>query len=244
MARLGLIVLAATLASCSAAVVDGGLEESTVAALPDEVAPPTPTPRPTRTIRILHREGWGAAPPSAPFVAHRIERITVHHTADVLAENSLAPKRIRSHQRYHQSLGWPDLAYHFVIDLDGNVYEGRPTTARGDTRTSYDPTGHLLITLEGNFEEQEPTVEQLESLVSMLAWGASEYGVDPATIQGHSDVAATACPGRAVRALLSDGTLLARVAALMDLEDVGLLRASPDESREAIDLIRAPDRIE
>jgi hypothetical protein len=120
---------------------------------------------------------------------------------------------LRQHQQYHQSRGWPDLAYHFMIDAEGNVYEGRPVTAVGDTGTDYDPTGHLLICCEGNFDEQDIPDAQYETLVRMVAWGAAEYGVDPATVQGHRDVAATSCPGDNLYRLLANGTLMADVGA-------------------------------
>jgi hypothetical protein len=83
----------------------------------------------------------------------------------VLTENRLAPARLRDHQAYHQGQGWADLAYHFAIDRDGNVYEARPYSAPGDTFTNYDPAGHFLPVLEGDYREQEPTDRQLESWV-------------------------------------------------------------------------------
>ncbi len=167
-------------------------------------------------MSVLCREAWGAQPPSGEFTEHTIERITVHHTAAIIEDNRLSPGFTRKHQADHQSLGWPDIAYHFLIDRNGHVYQGRPYTAVGDTRTSYDPTGHLLIAVKGNFEEQELTEAQLDSLIAMLAWGVSEFGVDPSEITGHRDWAATACPGESLYALIADGDLA--VAAVTKLE--------------------------
>ena len=133
----------------------------------------------------------------------------------VLEENTLAPARLRQHQRFHQSRGWPDLAYHFMIDAAGNVYEGRPVEAVGDTGTEYDPTGHLLICCEGNFDEQELPPAQYGALIRMVAWGVAEYGVDPASVQGHRDVAATSCPGDRLYGPISDGTLAGAVTAVL-----------------------------
>ena len=56
--------------------------------------------------------------------------MTVHHTAAVLDSNHKIPARVRQHQRFHiDDRGWPDLAYHFIVDANGHVYEGRPVTA-------------------------------------------------------------------------------------------------------------------
>ncbi len=139
----------------------------------------TTTTLPAATVSAICREAWGAQPPTGEFTEHTIERITVHHTAAVIEDNRLAPAITRKHQADHQGIGWPDLAYHFVIDRNGHIYEGRPYTAVGDTRTSYDPTGHLLIAVKGNFEEQELTGPQLASLIAMLAWGVGEFEVPP-----------------------------------------------------------------
>ena len=66
--------------------------------------------------------------------------IALRHTAAALATVAQAPGRLRSHQRFHQEQGWPDIAYHYGIDLAGNVYELRDPRLAGDTFTDYDPT--------------------------------------------------------------------------------------------------------
>ncbi len=184
-------------------------------------SPTTTTAAPTTTattggpvegIPVICKEAWGALPVAGEFVTHEIEYITVHHTAVVLASNADAPGRVRQHQQFHQSRGWPDLAYHFIIDAAGNVYEGRPIETVGDTGTDYDPTGHLLICCEGDFNQQEISSEQYARLVQMVAWGAAEYAIDPATVQGHRDLAATSCPGDNLYPLIAAGTLASDVA--------------------------------
>jgi len=177
-------------------------------------APGGTTQPPARQVEVLCRDAWGAQPPTGAFVEHRIERMTIHHTAAVLAASRDAPSKARDHQRYHQSLGWPDLAYHYLVDLDGNIYEGRPVTAVGDTATDYDPTGHFLVCLEGNYQEQQPTSVQLDSVVGLLAWASDHFDVSPQTIGGHRDWAATRCPGANVAVLIGDGSLAAAVTAL------------------------------
>ena len=142
------------------------------------------------------------------MVEHSIERLTIHHTGVELGDNRLAPARLRAHQVFHQDdRGWPDLAYHFAIDRDGNVYEGRSVQYRGDTATSYDPTGHLLVVLEGNFDVEPVPERQMSSLLDLLAWGLMEYEMSPESIKGHRDYASTSCPGGAVYDEIESGTL-------------------------------------
>jgi hypothetical protein len=148
-----------------------------------------------RRLEVICRDAWGAVEPTSEFRRHRIRRLTIHHSGVALTDNRAAPARFRSHQRSHQSRGWPDIAYHLLIDRNGNVYEGRPIGAVGDTATNYDPKGHLGILCEGHFGEQRPSPEQIEALVSVLAWASGRFEVGSGLIHGHQDYADTACPG-------------------------------------------------
>ncbi len=147
------------------------------------------------------------------FVGHTIERLTVHHKASVLSSNTHAPAKARQHQKFHQDSGWPDVAYHFMVDAHGHVYEGRPTWAAGDTFTDYDPAGHFLVCGEGDFNQQALPQAQLEAMADVLAWAAVQFGVSPETIRGHRDYAATTCPGANLAPLVDDGTVRAMVEA-------------------------------
>lgn len=161
------------------------------------------------SIEAICVAGWGGMSAQGEFEEHVIERLTVHHTASRLDTNTRAPHHVRGHQRFHQrDRGWPDLAYHFIVDLNGHVYEGRPLWARGDTGTTYDPAGHFLVGCEGDFDQQEPSAAQVQTLVAMLAWASAEFGVDPSTVGGHRDWAATSCPGRDLYPLIETGSLL------------------------------------
>jgi hypothetical protein len=166
-------------------------------------------------VEVICKQAWGANPVAGEFTSHTIENITVHHTAVVLSTNAAAPARARQHQSYHQELGWPDLAYHYLIDANGHVYEGRPVAAVGDTATDYDPTGHFLVCCEGDFNKQELPAAQYEALIRMLAWGVNEFRIEPTSIQGHREVASTSCPGDNLHQRISDGTIAADVALLV-----------------------------
>jgi hypothetical protein len=162
-------------------------------------------------MEVICKAAWGAAPIQGQLVEHQIERLTVHHTAVAMGSNTDAPARIRSYQNYHQESGWPDVAYHYLIDANGHIYEGRPVSARGDTFTEYDPTGHFLVCCDGHFDQQVIPAAQLASLANVLAWASVRFGVDPATIAGHRDYAAITCPGSNLASVVADGTLLSMV---------------------------------
>jgi hypothetical protein len=162
-------------------------------------------------LEILCRASWGAAAPRGTLPRHTIDELTVHHTAAVLSDNRKAPRRVRSFQQGHLDDGFVDLAYHYVIDAHGNVYEARSTDIPGETYTDYDPRGHFLAVCDGNFEEQPIPAAQLEALALLLAWASARFGVPTTRITGHRDEAATACPGEHLYAHLRDGSLKAAV---------------------------------
>jgi hypothetical protein len=165
-----------------------------------------PQPDDTSGLEFVAREGWGAVPADvSQLTTHAIDTLTVHHAGDQAA--TTGPARYRSWQSFHMSRDWGDLAYHFIIGIDGTVYEARDTRYAGATGTNYDPAGHFLVVVEGNFDIDEPTQLQLDSLVTVLAWAAMEFDVSPSTIGGHRDHAATACPGGNLYPYIASGDL-------------------------------------
>jgi hypothetical protein len=154
------------------------------------------------------------------FEPHEIRQITIHHAGDL--DGVIGPAQYRSWQSWHHYLGWPDLAYHFIVGHDGKVYEGRPYTAVGDTATEYDPTGHFLIVVEGDFNEDTPTTEQLEMTAQLVAWASLQFGVSVETVTGHRDHAATTCPGDNLYTHIHDGSLADRATEILDTGGVTL----------------------
>lgn len=79
--------------------------------------------------------------------------------------------------------GWPDIPYHYLIDPDGKIYEGRDITLAGDTNTEYDPVGHALVVVLGDFDKIDPNAAQLDATVNVMAMLAKRYNVAPTTIK-------------------------------------------------------------
>jgi hypothetical protein len=166
---------------------------------------------PGEQIDVLCRDGWKARPARPGLVMHQIDRLTVHHSGTIFRDNRRAPGTVRRFQAYHQGKGYADIAYHYVIDAAGNIYQGRDPAFKGDTPTDYDPSGHLLICLAGNFEVQEPSSSQMDALVALLAWASAQYQVPTDRIAGHRDHAHTLCPGRRLHERLLSGEIRRKV---------------------------------
>jgi hypothetical protein len=213
------------------------LAEPAAAPMSPTPAAEPPAPAAVTRLEVIPRSAWGAKPVRGALVPHTLARLTVHHSAQRAPDVNGAPARIRGFQAFHQSKGFPDIAYHYVIDRAGNVYEGRDEATVGSTFTNYDPAGHFLALLDGNFEVQEPTAEQMEALARLLAWASVRHGLPTSTISGHRDHAATACPGKAVYATLQDGSLKRRVDALVAAGPVELVQLGEAEGAARVKMI-------
>src|SRR5687767_4355262 len=152
-------------------------------------------------------------------VPHRITHVTLHHTGS--PEPLLPTDDPRAKLRGLQSWGardrnWWDVPYHYLIDLDGRIYEGRDWRFMGETNTTYDPEGHFLISVIGNYGRQEATPAQVEAIANLMAWALAHFDVPVERIGGHYNYAQTGCPGRQLRRYLEDGTFRQMVLERLD----------------------------
>ena len=191
------------------------------------------------SIEMICRRAWSAVKPTGEFERHRIKRMTVHHSAVLLTDNSDAPAHLRSHQASHQGRGWPDIAYHLIVDRGGNVYEGRPMWATPDTATNYDPTGHFTVMCEGNFEEQRPSRAQIDALAGVLAWASERFDIAPRTISGHQEYADTACPGDKLQSIIAGGVVRQKVKERLAAGGVELVEVCGTEGKRRVQAIEA-----
>lgn len=163
---------------------------------------------------IISRAQWGAneslrsgSPEFAP-----LRRAIVHHT--VTATNESNPiGRMRAIYEFHTAgRGWSDIAYNFVVDGAGRVYEGRrggsgaPDGEDGSGRgvigahAKGHNAGSVGIAMLGTYTDGRilPTEAALDAVAAVVAWKFGPRGIDPraaGALVGHRDVVATGCPG-------------------------------------------------
>jgi hypothetical protein len=137
----------------------------------------------------------------------RITKITVHHEGmDAADECSLAEvkQELRTIQRGHeQRMHAGDIGYHFIIDYNGRVWEGRDLCWQGAHAGNNDANrGNIGIVLLGNFEVQHPSEAQLAQLRQLLDYLMARYNIAPDRVYTHREIkkafglAGTECPGR------------------------------------------------
>ena len=63
----------------------------------------------------------------------KIDELIIHCTAtraEWMSDNSTAAK-VKEVTKWHLDRGWSDCGYHYLIDRDGTVAEGRPVEQAG-----------------------------------------------------------------------------------------------------------------
>lgn len=164
---------------------------------------------------IVPVSAWGGTPADAAQANRQtITHITLHHQGEPYKPGTDPQQYLRNLQTWSRNTKhWLDIPYHYIIDLDGYIYEGRKIDYAGDTNTEYDPTGHALIEVVGNFEEVEPNQQQLDAIVRLMALLAKKYEVTLDHIASHRDFSKqTVCPGANLYRYVQDGYFRHKVA--------------------------------
>ncbi len=151
----------------------------------------------------IPRSAWanGAPIPARMDPLTGVSRITLHHdgmTPFASTSQGDAAARIDAIRRAHQSQGWGDVGYHFIIDPAGRVWEGRLLQFQGAHVKDKNP-GNIGIVCLGNFERQSPTPAQVESLRDFVRRVQAAYRIPASRIHTHRELASTLCPGGALQ---------------------------------------------
>lgn len=125
--------------------------------------------------------------------------ITVHHdalNASGLRGYGASVQRLNSVRRSHLDRGpsWVDIGYHYIIDPEGRIWEGRPISIEGAHVASKNDH-NLGIMCMGNFNEHRPTQAQLNTLDGFLAAQIRAYRVPMSRVYTHQEIGQTECPG-------------------------------------------------
>ena len=193
----------------------------------------TPDPAAAMPARpgFVTRKEWGANESlrslycdGEPDYADRLKVAYVHHTAGSNTySKSESDDVVRAIYSYHvRSRHYCDIAYNFLVDRFGRIYEGRyggvskPVIGGHASGFNTSSTG---IAAMGDFSSVQPSRALRSSLKRLLAWrldvahlppagwnkmksaggGSSRYGAGQVVrlrvITGHRDTSYTSCPG-------------------------------------------------
>lgn len=146
------------------------------------------------TMEIVSRAEWGArAPVAVSGMPVPTPRLWLHHTA---AEWH-GPEGVRQTQDFHMdSRGYNDIAYSFLVDDDGTIYEGRGAGVVGGHTEGDNDESHAICAM-GNFVNRPPTDAMVSSIANLVRHGAAHRWWPAQLTGGHKDApgASTQCPG-------------------------------------------------
>lgn len=179
-------------------------------------------------INIITRNEWGCPDqdPNSPYNCNNPDwhpmyfpttHIIVHHT--VTSNNVTDWKReVRNIWYSHSHVrdvdpddgvqGWTDIGYNFLIDPNGEIYEGRygGEGVTGGHVTSHN-NGTVGISMIGTYSEADITPAARQSLNNLVIALSARYrfnpyevapdstGIQNPRLSGHRDWQQTACPG-------------------------------------------------
>ena len=163
---------------------------------------------------IFTRGDWGARSPdtSTMTVRGRAKRIIYHHSADKFDSTNISDviAEIKNIQNKHMSDPdiESDIAYHYVIDPAGRIWEARSLYYKGAHAYGYN--NDIGVVLLGDFEPRalnlwNPNVlnqKQKDAMERLAKWLCFEHdldrvvsGVDRSPVSTHRTVNETDCPG-------------------------------------------------
>jgi hypothetical protein len=185
------------------------------------------------SLDIIPRSGWeadedlrfdGASNEIWPTEYQDPEKFVIHHTAGGDGGNDPAGT-IRGIYYWHATvLGWGDIGYNYLIDQNGNIYEGR---SGGDGAVGahvyrnkacaisrfggaeYEKNfnkGTVGISVLGDYEDLELNSAVKSAITRLIANKAVQFAIEPngesfffdntyPNIVGHKDLDCTLCPG-------------------------------------------------
>ena len=178
----------------------------------------------------LDRETWGALPRNDDnmnaidgSVSNYYNIVVIHHTD---GPQDASPIEV---QKEHLDKKLSDIGYHYIIDSDGVVYEGRELQFIGAHVTGGN-SGKIGIVLTGNFQSgqdiwssiknfvqgampTQPTSAQIDSLKNLISALDSAYGIE--FVGGHRDYVSvgmaeqgTSCPGDSLYEILVEESII------------------------------------
>ncbi|MBL9149600.1 MAG: N-acetylmuramoyl-L-alanine amidase [Phycisphaerae bacterium] len=158
---------------------------------------------------VIPRSKWAKSGPDMKDINPMlpVKSITIHHEgwepfmAVDVGETASRIEQVRVAHRNAKGGGYADIGYHFIIDREGRIWEGRNLKYQGAHVKNHNE-GNVGIMCLGNFEEQTPTPKQLAGLNKQVRAMMAKYNVPKSRVYTHQEWrgASTLCPGRTLQA--------------------------------------------
>lgn len=122
----------------------------------------------------------------------KINKIIIHCSATPEGRHVT----VKDIDRWHRDRGFSQIGYHWVIYLDGSIHKGRSEEIAGAHVVGHNANSIGVCYIGGVDEMMRPkdtrTKEQRATLRSLVSSLKNKY--PGATVHGHNEFAAKACP--------------------------------------------------
>lgn len=147
--------------------------------------------------KLTNPEGWYVYPEQ---LNGSYQTLVIHHSA--FYEGDGLSTMLEIQRAHREDRNWADVGYHFMVDKNGTIYEGRDMTVRGIHVEGFN-TGSLGVCLLGDYRFEAPSDAQLTSLYALNDWIV--YRTAVTHLAGHKDFNDfTECPGTFIANQLED----------------------------------------
>ena len=164
-----------------------------------------PCPQPS----YINRIGWGCPQGAISYSYTTVTHLIVHHSAGANTSSNWSSVVLSIWNSHVYTNGYADIGYNWLIDPNGQLYEGRGggNNVIGAHFCGYNG-GTMGTCMMGTFTSQNVTDTARKKLVEILSWKTCNSSLNPTatafhassnltlnTISGHRDGCATECPG-------------------------------------------------
>ena len=163
-------------------------------------------------MMIQPRSAWSAVGPVLSRLTAATgawSRVTIHHSAEYSKQIGVPSSgnvagAIHDIQTFHmREEGYGDIAYHFIIDPAGRIWQGRSLEYQGAHAGGANNVGNIGICVLGNFNAERPDPRSLASLEGLVDALCERHHIPRTRIYGHRQLRSTECPGDSLMAWVS-----------------------------------------
>ena len=150
-----------------------------------------------KKFEIESREKWGEKTPSYSNMEYdwHYDAIVIHHSGDSGHTN---PREIE--QLHMSTRSWDDVGYHFMVNPEGEYFEGRRLIYKG-SHVGGANSRKIGILVMGDFHPQwwdlddDELSERQKAATIALIHGLKNFFPGISTLGGHRDFKESECPG-------------------------------------------------
>lgn len=142
--------------------------------------------------RVFSRAEWGCpqadySPAWPPNYWNNMQRVIVHHTVTAGDPGNSAAE-VRGIWQFHTyTQGWGDIGYNYLVDKNGNIFQGRYFNAADSAQFGEVEGGHAYgfndysigIANLGDYGSQGVTASLMEGVSQIAAFKMLRYGIGP-----------------------------------------------------------------